>query len=510
MQTCLLKTVCILLFTVSSAFAHVGSPDVFYEGDAGPYHLFITVRMPQVIPGVAGIQVRSRSNDVRLVRLVVLTLTGPGSNLPPTPDLAEESKQDPQLFVGNLWLMQSGALQVRVMVEGSKGRGEVSIPVPSFAQRTFPMQKPLAAVLIGLMLFLAGGLVSIVSASVRLGSLEPGQVAAPSNLRRSRLMIVITMLVVVATLCFGRAWWNAEARDYQRSVDFFKPPAAEVTLENQNRLLIRARDQGDTWHHQIKLKELVPDHNHLMHLFLIRLPGLDCMWHLHPDLLEAEQGVFAQELPSMPRGHYQVFADVVDKSGFPWTLVGKFDLSYGIDKPGPLSGDDSSWIGAPFDRETTKGPGAGSYQLPDGGRIVWQRDTSEPLRANTAIRLQFAIMDKDGNPAQDVEPYMSMAGHAELVRSDLSVFAHIHPAGSVSMAALELASTSPAVAPAAGHDGVAMPMPAPSLARDASAVPLPSQVSFPYGFPQPGDYRIFVQVKRAGRVQTAAFDAHVQ
>ena len=34
---------------------------------------------------------------------------------------------------------------------------------------------------------------------------------------------------------------------------------------------------------------------------------------------------------------------------------------------------------------------------------------------------------------------MGMAGHAEFVRSDLSVFAHVHPAGSVSMAALELA-----------------------------------------------------------------------
>jgi hypothetical protein len=34
-------------------------------------------------------------------------------------------------------------------------------------------------------------------------------------------------------------------------------------------------------------------------------------------------------------------------------------------------------------------------------------------------------------------------------------------------------------------------------------------VSFPYGFPTAGHYRIFVQMKHGGTVETGAFDAQV-
>jgi hypothetical protein len=489
--------------------AHVGSPDVFYEGKAGPYPLFVTIRVPQVIPGVAEIQIRSESGDVRAIHVVPMRLAGPGSNLPPTPDLAAQSKDDPQFFTASLWLMESGALQVRVLVDGAQGQGEASVPVPSFAQRTLPMQKSLVALLLALMLILALGAVFMVGAIVREGNLEGGEVPSDARNRRARRAMVVTAVLVASILFLGKAWWGSNAKDFQRSVDFFKPPAAALKLIDGHRLEIRVGSEnirvgrnGLRSPTYVRLSDLIPDHGHLMHMFLLRVPQLDAMWHLHP--VPAPDEAFALDLPDMPAGRYQVFADVVDPRGYPWTLVGSLDLPQISGKP--LAGDDSMWSGAPL--EVTAADSTNSA-LPDAGHIVWQRPPGT-LTAGVPLEFTFAVQDKDGRPAQDLEPYMGMAGHAEFVRSDLGSFAHVHPAGSVSMAALDLAQAGLGGGEGSAQGTASMRMSMPTPMSMSEPGPLPPEVRFPYGFPRAGEYRIFVQVKRKGRVETGVFDAHVQ
>jgi len=48
-----------LFVVATTASAHLGSPDVYFQGNAGPYSMLVVVRMPRVIPGVADIEVRA-------------------------------------------------------------------------------------------------------------------------------------------------------------------------------------------------------------------------------------------------------------------------------------------------------------------------------------------------------------------------------------------------------------------------------------------------------------------
>jgi hypothetical protein len=216
-----------------------------------------------------------------------------------------------------------------------------------------------------------------------------------------------------------------------------------------------------------------------MHLFVVS-PTLDRLWHLHPD--ETVTGTFEQRLPEVPEGRYELFADLVHSTGVSETVTG--DIQTTAIHGAALKGDDSGWSAMASPVEP------GISLTADGGRIVWIPD-AQPLRPKRLTMFTFRVEDAAGQPAGDLELYMGMAGHAIFMRRDLRVFAHVHPSGSAPMAAMEMAmaSTQPH-----GHHGAT----------------LPPTVSFPYGFPEPGDYRIFVQVKRSGHVQTGVFDAHVE
>jgi hypothetical protein len=132
------------------------------------------------------------------------------------------------------------------------------------------------------------------------------------------------------------------------------------------------------------------------------------------------------------------------------------------------------------------------------------------------------FLDPSGKPAGNMRYYMGMLGHAAFVKTDGTRFAHIHPTGSVSMASFMLAENQLSAGKKpegetamGGMDMSGMDMPGMDM-RDmhsgakTAASGLPNEVTFPYGFPAAGRYRIFVQMKRDDTVETGAFDLDVK
>ena len=475
----------LLVLAAQTCFAHVGSPDVYFDGHAGPYRLLVTVRPPAMIPGLAQIEVRSESPDVQAIKVVPLYIVGEGSKYPPASDDLQRSKDDPRFFTGQLWIMGSGSWKVRVQADGAAGSGEVAVPVPAFATRTLSMQRTLGWFLFAVMAVLVGAFVSIMGAGSREGFLDPGQKAGRAQWLRGGIAMGVAALLLIGILFLGNAWWDAEASDRATRV-IYKPPPMTVTVNPPGVLTLNV---GPTnwlaWDGKSNTISLIPDHGYLMHLFLVRLPQMDRFYHLHPE--SKEKNVFTEQLPALPAGHYQIFADIVRASGFPDTMTAEIDLP---DVPGqPMTGDDSVASGPALPGSLQS---ADAFKLADGGRMVWQHDAL-PIRARVPLWFRFRVEDAEGKPAQDLEPYMGMPGHAEFVSFDRSVFAHVHPEGSVAMAALTLANPS-RMAPGA-------------MAGMLHVLP---EISFPYGFAKPGDYRMFIQVKRAGKVETGIFDVTVQ
>jgi len=463
-----MKTAIVLLFAAAAPlYSHVGSPDVFYEGNAGPYRLLVTVRPPQVIPGIAEIEVRSSGPGVETVRVSPLRLTA-DRQFSPVPDTAQRSKGDPQFFTSTLWLMATGSWKVLVQVEGAPGKGEMAVPVPALSTRVLHLQTALALILIPLSVVLVLGLAGIVSASTREGALAPGATPDSRRVRRSRVFGAVTIVGAVVVLYLGNKWWSAEAGDYARIL--YKPLGVEASLQDGNRLVLKFKDSG--WLNR-RIDDLLPDHGHLMHLYIVNLPGIDRAWHLHPEP-GGDPDTFVQGLPSMPPGHYALYGDIVHASGLAETVTAQIDLP--VVSGAKLSGDDA---GGPTES-------AGGY------RLVW--DHAAPIHARQPHEFRFRLIDGKGEEAKDTELYMGMLGHAAFIKDDGTVFAHVHPSGSVAAAALGLAM------PENEH---AMHM---AMAREG----LPAQVSFPYGLPKPGSYRIVVQMKHGGEIVTGLFNANVE
>jgi len=508
----------LLLWLAFPVAAHIGSPNVIFEGKAGPHPVRVVVRPPEVVPGLAEISVRTLGSGVtRVAVLPVHWRAGKGGS--PPPDVAQPVRGETNLHTATLWLMTPGAYSVHVQVEGAGGSGEVMVPVNNFATVRKQMAPAFGAVLIvaGVFLFLTA--VKLVGAAWGESVLPPGEEIARPVRVRSALAMTASALLFTGMVVGGKSWWDSVDRDY-RNNRLYRPLPLDATVRVTNglpvlRLEVDTRDGG-----QRHWTPLVPDHGKLMHLFLIRDEAPDTFAHLHP--VQRAGRVFEAVLPPLPPGRYSVIADVTHESGFAQTLTAKAELPEpsanfanvprraGASDPfcgvpvRRATGDDSATAFDPDDSwhfgDPLPASGPDTCRLADGFVMKWEKPAALQTRREATLR--FKVLKPDGTPAP-LESYIGMNGHAAVRRADGGVFAHLHPVGTISMAAQEAFLRREATKEK--QDGKASPAAAPT---PHTTGPIQS-VSFPYEFPTAGRYRLWVQVKCAGRVLTGVFDTDV-
>ncbi len=461
-----------LLGMALPAFAHVGSPNAFFDGNAGPYPIRVVVKQPGVVPGLADITVRTPAEAERVaVKPVKWDIGEAGS--PPADDAARIAG-DPGAWTASLWLMSRGSYSIYVDVDGTKGRGRAIVPVTAVATQRLPMPKVLSLLLVAMGALLVVGAISLAGAGAREAVLPPGRPVDAAHRFRGRISLGAGALIVLLLVARGNAWWNEVDAEYRKLL--FKPLHI-TTKVGSGGILDLDIDDPEWRNHAGRFTPLMPDHGKLMHLFLIR-EDRTAIAHLHPQALARDH--FRAAVPPLPPGSYRVFADVTHESGFAQTLVDRVDV--GAAAPAMSDPDDAAYTSAES-ATSDRRPAKSEPRPAANGSVVMLSPASLP--ANREADLCFRVPGV-------IEPYMGMAGHAVIVSDDFSVFVHLHPMGSVSMASqMKFAERD-------------------KLPHDMSAMTTPmtggdGTVSFPYAFPKRGRYHIWVQSKVNGRIVTGAF-----
>jgi hypothetical protein len=474
------------------ASAHIGSPNVLFDGAAGPYPVRVIVRPPNVVPGLAEVVVRTTAPDVqRIVIQPVFWRTGV-AGAPRGDEMSRVAGQS-GTFAGQLWLMARGSYSVYVTVNGARGAGYVIVPVNSFATGRLGLSPGLTAVLVVLGITLVAGLVTIVRAAVGESLVPPGATLEPAKRRRANLVAVVAVPMLALLLFGGAKWWSAVDAEYRQSI--FRAPAVDPSIDGRTlRLVVH-----DTSGFRAIFGPVAPEHGKMMHLFLVRWPSMDAFAHLHP--AEIDSLVFVTNVPDLPSGDYRLFGDIMLENGTSLTVSSTVKLGEATPHSVVPSDSDDAW--APSVAAIPARANA-IASMGHGYRLAWAGGDG-PFPANKPLDLRFIVVDSAGNPTR-LEPYLGMAAHAVVLREDGSVFIHLHPMGTVATTAQQIFRARDR------GDTTARGRLRADALRDSTTMPMTftGALSFPYEFPKAGRYRIWVQAKPGREILTGAFDVEAR
>ncbi|MFJ8436767.1 hypothetical protein ACIQ9P_36280 [Kitasatospora sp. NPDC094019] len=184
-----------------------------------------------------------------------------------------------------------------------------------------------------------------------------------------------------------------------------------------------------------------------LHFYALR-DDLTGFQHLHPDL--AGDGTWTAALAGLAPGTWRLYADFVPNTG---PHAAELVLSRTVTVPGEA---------APVPL-----PPAGTTATGDGYTVTL---TARPMAG--AHRLT-AVVTRDGRPVGDLQPYLDAYAHLSAFHEGDLALAHLHPDGTV--------------------DG------------DRGG----PELTFQALFPEPGNWRVFLQFRTAGQLHTVALTLRV-
>jgi hypothetical protein len=538
----------VLLVSTLPVFAHVGSSGVLFQGNAGAYRVLVNVQPPDVIPGTAQITVFVESGTATSIMARPIYFRS-GDEGAPSADAVEPVAGQLGQFQGIVWLMESGSSSIQIDIDGKNGKGQLIVPIVAVSTAEREMPPALGWTLSALGLLLVILMVTVIGAGVSDGVLQPGQELTKIQKRKRFQNMGIAFVICSVILYGGSSWWDSWASEYKQYL--YKPmTATSKMIKKDGQRVVQLQVDTTNWQgsrRQNSLNFLIPDHGKLMHLFLVRIPGMDAFAHLHPE--RADSVTFQAYLPKLPVGKYLVYGDIVNYSGFTETITDTLEITeaeeaaQSIKKTDP---EDTYVVTDPLNKPkqipldenvvVCGRPGTKTY-LKDSSYVVWEGKANRTFEVGRPYQLNFEVYAPDGTPAE-LQTYLGMSGHAAIVRSDGSVYIHLHPVGTYAMAA-EISLKNRIADTTRNYrrpnakffrdsidkyitvfKGMPDTQREELLMKEMGMVDSKgnsthegmdhgSSISFPYSFPREGQYRIFLQIKRNGQVLTGIFDARV-
>jgi hypothetical protein len=211
-----------------------------------------------------------------------------------------------------------------------------------------------------------------------------------------------------------------------------------------------------------QIKEFNILHDMPFHLFVIS-QDFEHFDHIHPS--KQPEGSFTIETTLPLAGYYKIFCDFFPVGGMP--QITQHNLVT------------AGYRGDLLSSQARLVPDKRLVKAVDGTQFELKFEPAQPFAGKSA-ELHYHIVDAgSGEPVKDLRPYLGAWGHTLILSEDATDYLHSHP---TEMIPEEV---------------------------DRSKLSGGPDVVFDTFFPRPGNYRIWSQFQRQGKILTVAFTVHI-